>query len=423
MKNKGKNLFIISGPSGAGEDSVIEGLKKFFAIERVKTTTTRKMRPCDSQGNPYYFISEEEFKKRLKNNEFIEFAKEYNDQLYGTSIKELERVKESGKVGVWKIEYKGVRIIKKKLPKIKAIFIAPPSLEILRKRLEKRGGLTAKEIDERMEYTKKWMKHEDIYDYKVINEEGRLDKTIITVKRIIEKKIAGRRKKTIAIFSSVLAVFVLVLLATIFAPGLIRKRQLEKEFQIFSDYLEAVPGNAVWLVASTNGVEGDFWSRALGQKGFLFIDQDNDSALIIKNNDQAVLTEMIKKFWGYKYPSQRVFSLPDGSYAYEYFSNPDKFAVESSELLGVKVDSIIDNGLGIQMSWATFSGLSVVSIKIASIKNAIERSKSAEKIDLERLDTVNCSEINKKLDEKKDLQALLTAQGTDSEKLVCFQID
>lgn len=423
MKNKGKNLFIISGPSGAGEDSVIEGLKKFFAIERVKTTTTRKMRPGDSQGNPYYFISEEEFKKRLKNNEFIEFAKEYNDQLYGTSIKELERVKESGRVGIWKIEYKGVKIIKKKLPRITAIFIAPPSLEILRKRLEKRGGLTSKEIDERMEYTKKWMKHEGIYDYKVINEEGRLDKTIIDVKRIIEKKIAGRRKKTIAITSVTSMAFILILLAAIFTPGLMRKRQLETEFSNYRDYLEAVPANTVYLVAANDGVFSDFLSNEPGQKGLLFIDQNNNSALIINNNDQAALTELIRKFWGYKYPSQRVLSLPDGSYAYEYFSNPDKFAVESSELLGVTINSIIDNELGIQMSWATFSGLSVVSTEIAPIKNAIEKSQSTEKINLERLGTINCSAINEKFDEKKDLQALLLAQSADSERLVCFQID
>ncbi|MDD5464669.1 MAG: guanylate kinase, partial [Candidatus Moranbacteria bacterium] len=94
------NIFIISGPSGAGEDSIIGGLEKLFDVERVITTSTRQMRPGESQANPYYFISKDEFAKKLKSGEFAEHAEQYNGNFYGVSKEELERVKNSGKIGI-----------------------------------------------------------------------------------------------------------------------------------------------------------------------------------------------------------------------------------------------------------------------------------------------------------------------------------
>jgi len=183
------NIFIISGPSGAGEDSVIEGLKKYFQIERVITTSTRSMRAGESQGKPYYFVSHEEFEKKIAQDELAEYAQEYNDNFYGVTKKELERVRNSGNVGLWKIEYKGVITAKKKFPEIKSIYIAPPSLEILRQRILKRDPNVSEEyLEERMTYTKEWMKHENVYDYKVVNEEGRLNETIEKVAEIIRKQ-------------------------------------------------------------------------------------------------------------------------------------------------------------------------------------------------------------------------------------------
>lgn len=179
-------IFIISGPSGAGEDSVIEGLRKYFQIERVVTTTTRKMRPGESQGNPYYFINREGFIKRRDNNEFIEWAEQYNGNLYGVTKEEIERVEKSGKVGIWKIDWKGVITAKKLFPEIPAIFINAP-LNILEKRIRKRDDVTEEYIKERTEYTKEWLKHKDIYDYEVINEDGKLNEAIAQTAEIMKK--------------------------------------------------------------------------------------------------------------------------------------------------------------------------------------------------------------------------------------------
>ncbi|MFZ2154161.1 MAG: guanylate kinase [Candidatus Moraniibacteriota bacterium] len=184
------NIFIISGPSGAGEDSIIDGLKKKFEVEKIVTTTTRQMRPGESHGKQYYFISKDEFMEKIKNDEFAEYAQEYNDNFYGVTKDELERVNGCGKIGLWKIEYKGVMTAKKKFPEIKSIYIAPPSLEILKKRIMKRDNVSEEYVNERMEYTKEWMKFEHIYDYKVVNEEDKLDDAIIEVANIIKNNIS-----------------------------------------------------------------------------------------------------------------------------------------------------------------------------------------------------------------------------------------
>lgn len=186
MPSQKSKIFIISGPSGAGEDSVIKGLEKYFTIERIITTTTRVMRPGEADGRPYYFISREEFEEKIKNDELAEYAQEYNDNFYGVTKKELERVKTCGKIGLWKIEYKGVITAKKLFPEIKSIYIAPPSLEILRQRIMRRDKVTEKYVNARMAYTEEWMKHEHIYDFKVVNEEGRLAETIKKAADIIE---------------------------------------------------------------------------------------------------------------------------------------------------------------------------------------------------------------------------------------------
>ena len=185
MKNKTKNnLFIISGPSGAGEDSIIEGLKKFLLIERVITTTTRKKRSDVFAEDPYYFISKEEFQKGIAENRFFEYAREYNDQFYGVTNEEIERVIKSDKIGIWKIEYKGVMTIKKLMPEIIAILITTASLDVLKQRILNRGA-SEKFVEERMIYTKEWLKHKDIYDYEVVNREGKLDEAVEEVKGII----------------------------------------------------------------------------------------------------------------------------------------------------------------------------------------------------------------------------------------------
>ncbi len=182
------NIVIISGPSGAGEDSIIDGLGKYATVNRIITTTTRAMRPGESDGNPYYFISKESFEEKIQNNEMIEWAKQYNGNLYGVTRSELERVNALPGIGTWKIEYQGVISAKKLFPEIKSIFIMADSLDVLIERIRSRSHVTDDYIKERMEYTKEWLKHEDIYDYKVINRQGHLEEAVKEIVEILKKE-------------------------------------------------------------------------------------------------------------------------------------------------------------------------------------------------------------------------------------------
>jgi len=182
MKNK---LFIVSGPSGAGEDSIIKGLKEKMPIEVVVTTTTREMRKAESQGNPYYFVSQEDFKKNIENGDFYEWTEEDNNNLYGVTKKEIERVKKIDKIGIWKVDFNGVVNIKKILPEVKAIFIDAPE-KSLRQRLKIRDNADEEFINRRIEYSKGWYKINHLYDFEVLNEDGKLEDSIKKVANFIE---------------------------------------------------------------------------------------------------------------------------------------------------------------------------------------------------------------------------------------------
>lgn len=188
------SLFIISNLSGSGGDTIIEKLMGIFPIERVITTTTRGMRRNESVGHPYYFITKEEFEKKITAGDFFEYAKEYNNNYYGVTKSEIERVQDSGKIGIWKIEYQGVITAKEKMPGIIAIFITAP-LNVLEARIKRRDKPSESALRDRMAYTKEWLKHRDIYDYEVVNDDGKLAEAVGEVVDII-KKHANLDKKT-----------------------------------------------------------------------------------------------------------------------------------------------------------------------------------------------------------------------------------
>jgi len=181
-----KLIFIISGPSGVGEDTIIDELKKKLVIDKVVTTTTRDMRQNEINGVSYYFINDQEFDKELAEDNFFESAVQYNGKKYGVTHKEIQRVLNSQKIGIWKIEYKGVQKAKELLgDKVIAIFISAP-LSSLEQRIRGRGGMTEEQIKDRMEYTKEWIKHKDIYDFEVKNLDGHLKEAVQEVLEIIK---------------------------------------------------------------------------------------------------------------------------------------------------------------------------------------------------------------------------------------------
>jgi guanylate kinase len=183
-----QNIFIISGPSGAGQDSVIEGLKNIFSIEVVMTSTTRPKRDGESEGNPYYFTDKEHFEKNILEGKFLEYAKTYNDQYYGVTHDEIKRVAESGKIGIWKMDWRGVETAKKLDPSLTAILVTAP-LSVLESRIRRRDNPSETFITERMQYTKEFLNHTYLYDFTIENEEGKLEQTIERVASLIKERI------------------------------------------------------------------------------------------------------------------------------------------------------------------------------------------------------------------------------------------
>jgi len=183
---KKSNIFIISGPSGAGKDAVINGLKKIIPVKQLITTVSRPMRPGEKQGKPYFFITEREFLKKLKQDEFFEYDKHFSNY-YGLTYEEINKAKTSKKTCFWQAEYKGVITAKKKMPEIITIFINSP-LRILIARMKRREKkINEKIYKQRLHDIQEWLKHLDVYDFVVDNKEGKLDETIKKVVDIIKK--------------------------------------------------------------------------------------------------------------------------------------------------------------------------------------------------------------------------------------------
>ena len=177
-------IFLISSPSGGGEDSVIEGLEKKLPFNRVITTVTRDIRAGEKNGKPYYFVPIENFKKLIDKKSFIEWAKVYGDYR-GCEKKEIKRLLKKDLPILWKVDWQGVVAIKKIYPDAIAIYIAPPSYQALENRLIQRGRENLADIKKREKFTKEWMKKKHIYDHIVKNKDNGLNDAIDAIYKII----------------------------------------------------------------------------------------------------------------------------------------------------------------------------------------------------------------------------------------------
>lgn len=170
MSKKRGLLFIISAPAGTGKTTLVKMLTDEFPhVVRSVTCTTRKPRPGEVNGVDYFFLTEEEFEKKLQKGDFLEHANVFGNH-YGTSRTLVEKELDSGKHVILVIDTQGALQLKEKLKGI-FIFISPPSLEELKKRLVKRRTETPELIEKRI----LWARHElemiSHYDYHIINDD------------------------------------------------------------------------------------------------------------------------------------------------------------------------------------------------------------------------------------------------------------
>ena len=178
-------LFVISGASGVGKGTVLNGvMEKRKDLEFSVSATTRPPRPTEVEGVHYYFISEEKFQSMISENEFVEHDW-HNEACYGTPLDQLEEKLARSNV-ILDIEPKGAAIVHKKRPDATLIFIMPPSMEELERRLRGRGDTSEEQIALRLERAKWEMEQRFWYDYVVVND--RLSDCIDDIVNIIAKE-------------------------------------------------------------------------------------------------------------------------------------------------------------------------------------------------------------------------------------------
>ena len=182
MPKEGK-IFVISAPSGAGKSTICNRvLKELENISFSVSMTTRKPRSGEIDGVHYKFADVETFQKTIKENGFLEWAQVHNNY-YGTPLSLVEEKTSKGIDIILDIDVQGGMLVKERAPHAILIFIAPPSMEELEKRLRGRGTDAAEVIDVRLKNAANEMSYKDKYDRQVINDN--LETAISDLKKII----------------------------------------------------------------------------------------------------------------------------------------------------------------------------------------------------------------------------------------------
>ena len=192
MNNKGL-IIILSAPSGCGKDTVFQEIKKIRndVVESV-SATTRKPREGEVDGVNYYFKTESDFQLMVVNDELLEYAR-YNNCYYGTPVSEVEKAIDNGKICFLIIDVQGAQSILKVRPDAISIFLLPPSLEVLEKRLVNRSTNDIEDVKNRMTIAKREIDMAPLYKYSVVNDD--LEECVNKINEIINKELLTLNSK------------------------------------------------------------------------------------------------------------------------------------------------------------------------------------------------------------------------------------
>jgi guanylate kinase len=180
-------VFVITGPSGVGKGTLIRALRERLpALELSTSATTRQPREGEEDGRDYHFLTPDEFATRADANEFLEHAA-YSGNRYGTLRSEVERRLAEGRSVALEIEVQGARQVRAAMPEAVLVFIAPPSAEALRERLEGRGTDTAEEIDQRLRTAELELAAQQEFKHVIVNDE--LGRAVDELAGIVESEL------------------------------------------------------------------------------------------------------------------------------------------------------------------------------------------------------------------------------------------
>lgn len=171
MTDKG-SLIVISAPSGTGKGAILNEFNNKYFDDKIIysiSATTRSPRPGEADGVNYYFISKDEFKRKISEGGFLEYA-EYCDNFYGTPKDAVMNALSNGIDVILEIETVGARKVKTNYPEAVMVFVLPPSIDELKNRLTGRGTETEDTISKRLEAAKEELKLAEEYDYVLVND-------------------------------------------------------------------------------------------------------------------------------------------------------------------------------------------------------------------------------------------------------------
>lgn len=188
-------MIIFSAPSGAGKSTIISHLlKSGFGLEFSISATTRAARGTEKHGVEYYFLSVDEFEKHIANDGFVEFEQVYEGRYYGTLKSELTRIWKKGNVVLFDVDVVGGINLKKKFgDQVLSIFVQPPSVEELRKRLIGRSTDSAEEIEKRIAKAELELSYSSQFDKTIINDN--LSDALVQANTILTEFIASNNSK------------------------------------------------------------------------------------------------------------------------------------------------------------------------------------------------------------------------------------
>jgi len=190
-------LLIISSPSGAGKTTLTHRLLQDFSDLAFSVShTTRAPRSNEVDGQDYHFVDRATFEKMVVDDVFAEWA-EVHGNLYGTSVLELERARQAGRRAIlFDVDYQGARQIKAKLPEATGIFILPPTMDELARRLSSRGTETAESLARRFAKAREEIEHYPFFDYIVVNDD--LQQALAELKGIVHAERSRRSRMALA---------------------------------------------------------------------------------------------------------------------------------------------------------------------------------------------------------------------------------
>ncbi len=190
-------LLVFSAPSGSGKTSIVRYLLKNpeLQLEFSVSATSRKLRGSEEHGKDYYFISTNEFKQKITDDVFAEWEEVYKDNLYGTYKDEINRIREKGLNVIFDIDVVGGLSLKKLYPEdTLAVFVKPPSIDELEKRLRNRKTDSEEKIKERLAKASRELAYQDQFDVILINDD--LEKAREKAYKLVRAFILGKKKES-----------------------------------------------------------------------------------------------------------------------------------------------------------------------------------------------------------------------------------